>query len=122
MRYACPVEDTERTRAEAEQAIAHVVAQLAAQMDDAYAAAATTVSSIRDPQQAFEVATRLAEEIRKLHDLQIVKLRRLRAQQAVRIREKESLSLAALAERISVSKQRADQLVRDAAGKAGRKE
>jgi DNA-binding transcriptional regulator YiaG len=116
MLYACVVEDTDRTKAE--QSIARALDRMAQLYDEA----ARTVEAISDPQEAFEVATALAEQVRALHDLQATKLRKLRARQAVRIREKESLSLAALANRISVSKQRADQLVRDAATKVGGKE
>ena len=50
-------------------------------------------------------------------DQLFLELRKLRAEQAVRIKDQESLSLAKLADRISVSKARADQLVRDAATK-----
>lgn len=64
-----------------------------------------------DPQAAFELATQHALALRDLHDQEEGRASRLRARQAVRIREKEALSLAALADRIGVSKSRADQLV-----------
>jgi hypothetical protein len=82
-----------------------------------YDRAAVAIAAVADPAEAFRQATDFAARAQRVHDEQETRLRKLRAEQAVRIRDKESLSLAGLAQRISVSKTRADQLVRDAAAK-----
>jgi hypothetical protein len=64
-----------------------------------------------DAHQAFELATELTEAARKI----TIQLGQLRALQAARIRDQESLSLAALADRIRVSKTRAAQIMEIAA-------
>jgi len=93
-----------------EQALASVREQLVRLYEQAIA----TIDAIEDPQVAFEVATEHQAKIRDLHDKEEARASRLRARQAVRIREAEELSLAALADRIGVSKARADQLIRAA--------
>ena len=82
----------------------------------AYRAAAAAINAIPDPQRAFEYATQLANALRDTAQ----RASELRTQAAARIWEAEELSLAALAERIGVSKARADQLIR--AARASRKE
>jgi hypothetical protein len=96
--------------AAAEAAIARALEHI----ERLYAFAAWTIANINDPDAAFRVATNFAARAGTLHDEQETKLRKLRATQAVRIRDADALSLQALADRISISKARADQLVRDA--------
>jgi DNA-binding transcriptional regulator YiaG len=107
--YATAMHDDDA--AAAEQAIARALDLVG----ELYDQAAAAVAAVADPAEAFRQATDFANRARTIHDEQETKLRKLRAAQAVRIRDKESLSLARLADRISVSKTRADQLVRDAA-------
>ena len=64
-----------------------------------------------DAHRAFELATELTEVARQI----TIQLGQLRALQAARIRDQESLSLAALAGRIRVSKTRAAQILEIAA-------
>jgi len=73
----------------------------------AWADAVTALRQIEDPQQQFARATELADELRKL----VSKSTDERALAAQRILEAESLSLTALGHRISMSKQRAGQLL-----------
>jgi DNA-binding transcriptional regulator YiaG len=97
----------DHTRGIAEQELQ----QLHQELVDLYATALASIESVGDPQAAFEVATAWQQTVRTLHEQQAMKASRLRARQAVRIREAEALSLAGLADRIGVSKARADQLV-----------
>lgn len=71
-------------------------------------AAFTLIDTLDDRQAAFELANGLATTLEKL-DEQAVALRKRCIR---RIWETENLSLAKLADRVSVSKTRADQLVR----------
>jgi 3-methyladenine DNA glycosylase/8-oxoguanine DNA glycosylase len=82
----------------------------------AYREAVATINAIPNAQRAFEYATQLANTLRDTYQ----QASELRTQAAARIWEAEELSLAALAERIGVSKARADQLIR--AARASRKE
>jgi hypothetical protein len=79
----------------------------------AWADAVTALRQIEDPEKHFERATELGNVLRKL----VSESTDERALAAQRIYEAESLSLTALGERISMSKQRAGQLV-DKARKA----
>ncbi|MFI5935779.1 hypothetical protein [Actinoplanes sp. NPDC051494] len=72
------------------------------------AVAMAAVEEIPEPNRAFEQATALREAIDGL----VGEAAALRARMAARIYESEKLSLAALANRIGVSKARADQLIR----------
>src|SRR4051812_38607066 len=81
-----------------------------AAMRQAYDDAAQIIDSIPDPQQAFDHATQLREEIDDL----VGRAAELRALMVKRIWENEQLSLAGLANRIGVSKSRADQLIQTA--------
>lgn len=94
--------------------IEHEITALLDRLDRLYEEAAAAIDATTDPEQAFALATDLADTTRQVHDRIAGRLARLRARQVVRIRDRESLSLAQLAGRISVSKARADQLVRDA--------
>lgn len=96
-------------RTEAQQALAHARAALAA----AYDLAATTIDrvGVDDPHAAFQLASEYQESLARLHAQQAAGVSWLRARQAKRLREREALSLAGLADRIGVSKARADQLV-----------
>ena len=69
------------------------------------------VEETTDPQQAFELATKLVDDLGNLYE----QAADLRARQVGRIWREEELSLADLAERISVSKARAGQFVTRAA-------
>jgi hypothetical protein len=82
----------------------------------AYREAVATINAIPNPQRAFEYATQLANALRDTYQ----EASELRTHAAARIWEAEELSLAALAERIGVSKARADQLIR--AARATKKE
>jgi hypothetical protein len=88
------------------------IAQALEEIRDAYAQAAAAILGIPDPQQAFEAADQLAEELRRLYEQDAAELRNL---QVDRIWEQEKMTLADLAERISVnrrrSKQRASQII-----------
>ena len=86
-------------------------------LDRLYEEAAIAIDATPDPDQAFKRATRFANMAQAAHNEVASRMARLRARQAVRIRDAEALSLQGLADRISVSKARADQLVRDAATK-----
>lgn len=107
---------TQEDPAKVEQELAGIRDQLVRLYEQAEAA----IDAIEDPQAAFEVATGHQAKLRALHDKEEARSRGLRARQAVRIREAEELSLAKLADRIGVSKARADQLIR--AAKASREE
>jgi YesN/AraC family two-component response regulator len=102
----------ERERTQPEEAAAQALDALTA----AYQQAVATINAIPDRQRAFEYATQLANTLRDTAQ----RASELRTQAAARIWEAEELSLAALAERIGVSKARADQLIR--AARASRKE
>ena len=102
----------ERERTQPEEAAAEALDALTA----AYRKAVATISAIPNPQRAFEYATQLANALRGTYE----EASELRTHAAARIWEAEELSLAALAQRIGVSKARADQLIR--AAKASRKE
>jgi hypothetical protein len=79
----------------------------------AYAGAVAALRAMRDPERHFARATELGDALREL----VSKSTDERAIAAERILEAESLSLTALGERISMSKQRAGQLM-DKAKKA----
>ncbi len=74
-----------------------------------------TVEETTDPQRAFELATKLVDDLGALYE----QAADLRARQVGRIWRAEELSLADLAERISVSKARAGQFVTRAARLSG---
>lgn len=63
-----------------------------------------------DPQEAFTQATQFTEELRAATN----EAGSLRGRVLMRIWESEKMSLAALAQRVGVSKSRADQLIRGA--------
>lgn len=73
----------------------------------AYAEVVTALHRLRDPGRQFARATELGDVLRKL----VSESTDERAIAAARIAEAESLSLTALGERISMSKQRAGKLV-----------
>ncbi len=81
------------------------------EIDAAIAAADVALSVIRligSSQQKLEAAGRLAEVLRSRSD----EAARIRHAEAVQIFEAESLSLAQLANRVGVSKARADQIIK----------
>ena len=73
----------------------------------AYDDATEGITTMSDAQQAFEDATELADLLRDLAEAAA----NLRSRTVRRIWEEEQMSLAALAERIGVSKARAGQLI-----------
>lgn len=76
----------------------------------AYADAVTALRALQDPERYFARATELGNVLRDL----VSKSTDERALAAERILQAESLSLTALGERISMSKQRAGQLTEKA--------
>jgi hypothetical protein len=74
----------------------------------AFDTAITSIESSADGRSAFHAATQLAELMAQLAE----RAAKLRAVMVVRVADEEKLSLAPLAERLSMSKARAAQLVR----------
>jgi hypothetical protein len=74
--------------------------------------AETAVSDAADGRAAFRHATELADAFRVAAE----RVARLRGKAARRTRDQEALTLRALADRIGVSKSRAEQLVKEEAG------
>jgi 3-methyladenine DNA glycosylase/8-oxoguanine DNA glycosylase len=101
-----PQHMAEQERTQPEEAAAEALDALTA----AYHQAVAAINAIPDPQRAFEYATQLANALRDTYQ----QASELRTLTAARIWEAEELSLAALAQRIGVSKARADQLIRAA--------
>ncbi|WP_433346026.1 hypothetical protein [Micromonospora sp. CA-111912] len=81
-----------------------------AQLKESAAAAMAAIELTPEPNRAFEQATALRATVDEL----VGDAADLRARMAARIYESEKLSLAGLANRIGVSKARADQLIRSA--------
>src|SRR5215216_1652054 len=108
--YPQHMADQERTQPE------EAAAEALDALTTAYREAVATINAIPNPQRAFEYATQLANALRDTYQ----QASELRTQAAARIWQAEELSLAALAERIGVSKARADQLIR--AARATKKE
>jgi hypothetical protein len=77
---------------------------------NAFESASSIIQSAPSAQQGFEEASELAQFLRNLADEGAA----VRADAVARIYQEEELSLAALAEKIGVSKARADQLLRTA--------
>ena len=84
------------------------------QVDRLYEEAAAAIDAIPDPDEAFKRATEFADQARDAHTRIASRFHRLRVRQAVQIKQRDSLSIGQLASRISVSKARADQLLRKA--------
>lgn len=70
--------------------------------------AETAIGHAGSREDAFAVASELAEAYREAAD----EMASYRAREAARLRDDEGLSLAGLAERLGISKTRADQLIR----------
>ena len=79
-------------------------------MRKAYEQAVAAIEAVPDGEEAFSQATQLREAA----DALVGGAAELRARMAGRIWEAEEMSLAALAQRIGVSKTRADQLIKAA--------
>lgn len=80
----------------------------------AYKTLEAAIDGIEDPRRAYEVATQVTDEIAPhLDGLQ--RTGETRGRQVVRIRDRESLTIAELAKRVDLSPSRAHQLI--AAGK-----
>lgn len=84
-----------------EEAVQHIADALDA-LRDAFQA----VEDTTDPQQAFELATRLVDDLGKLYE----QAADLRARQVGRIWTSQKMTLEVLAKRISTRKARAGQL------------
>lgn len=80
------------------------------ELEESAAAAMSAIEATPEPNRAFERATALREVV----DRMVGEAADLRARMAARIYESEKMSLAALANRIGVSKARADQFIRSA--------
>jgi hypothetical protein len=80
-------------------------------LKSAYELAEQAVKGEDDQRRAFELATILTEASRQM----TIRLGRMRALQGAHIRDQESLSLAGLADRLGVSKTRAQQIMEIAA-------
>lgn len=78
-----------------------------AALHDAYGAAVAAIQAIPDGREEFAEATELARVLGEWSQ----QAAKLRAAAAVRIAEDEQLSLAGLANRLSVSRSRAQQLM-----------
>jgi hypothetical protein len=76
----------------------------------AHEQATALITAVEDADEAF----RLATELRDTVDLLVGKAAGLRATMARRIYEREQLSLSGLAQRLGVSKSRADQFLQTA--------
>jgi DNA-binding transcriptional regulator YiaG len=72
--------------------------------------AEAAVNDAKDGREAFRLATELTDAFHRATD----RVAQLRGQAARRTRDQEALTLRALADRIGVSKSRADQLVKEA--------
>lgn len=81
-----------------------------AKLTDAYAVAANTVIDMPDPQRAFEAADDLLVRAEAI----ATAARELRAAAVARIWREEEISLATLAGRIGVSRQRIHAIIRSA--------
>jgi hypothetical protein len=111
----------------AEQTVARVLEQLERLHEEADLLLAEAEAVIRDhpdPDEAFRLATAVVHRLNAIHDRQETKLRELREDQAVRIKQTEEteLALTKLAGRLGVSRSRAHQLVQGAAKRAAREE
>lgn len=78
-----------------------------AEVDQAHDAATTAVTAAPDLDSALAAVNELAAHMRRLSDADA----ELRTQIIGRVWDAERLSLAALAERVGISKSRADQLI-----------
>lgn len=78
--------------------------------------AVTAVRDVADPDRAYAAAKLLVNTLRDAVHI----TGRVHAQAAARLRAEENLSYSALAERLGVTKGRAEQLVRSAAAAADR--
>lgn len=87
-------------------------------LDVSYEALAGRIRAWPDPEEAFTLATQLADAERRRADVAA----RLRAECAARIAEAEKMSLASLANRIGVSRARASQLLQAATRSADKEE
>jgi DNA-directed RNA polymerase specialized sigma subunit len=84
-------------------------------LKQAYENAASAIDAAPSAQQAFDAATELANILRDLAEAAA----EVRARAVARIWKTEELSLASLAQRIGVSKARADQLLKSAKASEG---
>ncbi|TDB97420.1 hypothetical protein E1267_39825 [Nonomuraea longispora] len=83
----------------------------------AYEDAEVALNSMTDFEEAYQLATQLADGLRTLADAAAL----ARARSAAQISEAEALSLAGLATKLGVSKARASQLLRAARGREEKK-
>ncbi|MGH3192343.1 MAG: hypothetical protein ACRDOL_34860 [Streptosporangiaceae bacterium] len=93
-----------------------MAAEALAALRSAYDKSISVIGAIPDSRQAFQAATELGDVLGEWSQ----QAAKLRAAAAVRIAEDEQLSLAGLANRLSVSRSRAQQLMES--GKTARPE
>ncbi|WP_433254448.1 hypothetical protein ACQPYK_12765 [Streptosporangium sp. CA-135522] len=79
-------------------------------LSQAFHEATRAIRAMPEPRDAYDTATRLANEVRNKADLAA----QVRAEAAARIHEAEKLSIAGLAECLGISKARAAQLLKAA--------
>jgi hypothetical protein len=104
-----------------ESDLASLKREIAAQLDQLdrlHEEAAAAIDAIPDHDEAFKRATEFADQARDAHTRIASRFHKLRVGRAVSIKERDSLSIGQLATRISVSKARADQLLRKASKEA----
>lgn len=94
------------------------ISALLDQLDRLYEEAAAIIDAIPDPDEAFGRASKFADQARTAHTQIASRFHKLRVRRAVQIKERDALSINQLATRISVSKARADQLLRKASKEA----
>lgn len=80
---------------------------------DTFERTSATIDAIEDPELAFQMASRLGDMVREMEGT----VAQLRSRQAGRIYDKYELSLAGLADRVSVSKTRAAQMLKEGRGR-----
>ena len=78
------------------------------QLEDVRQRLVQAIDAIDDPQTAFDAASEVREILRKTHD----EIAELRTRAVGEIWERDKLSLSKLADRIGVSKARADEIIR----------
>lgn len=84
------------------------VRQALDQLEDVRHELVKTIGALDDPQAAFDAASEVRETLRQMHD----EIAELRTTAVGEIWERDQLSLAKLADRIGVSKARADEMIR----------
>ncbi|MDF5751943.1 hypothetical protein [Spongiactinospora sp. TRM90649] len=97
-------DDSTPDNASRQESVDNVFQLISRAFDDAVAA----VRMIPEPRRAFDDATHLAEKVRGMADTAA----QVRAEAAARVHRAEGLSVGKLAQRLGISKARAEQLLR----------